>query len=207
MTPKETRTRLGQIALVPVVRAPSCNQALTVARELIDAGLEALEITFTVPDAADVISELANSSDVLVGAGTITEARQLTAAVTSGATFAVSPVNPDFFLATANEAGVLAIPGCATPNEIWKATSAGALAVKIFPAARLGGPAFLRDLAGPLAGLHIMPSGGISIDDISAYRQAGAWCIGLGSPLSDHMSSGERQSEAIRALRETQRLI
>lgn len=107
-----------------------------------------------------------------------------------GADFVVSPVHPPFLLPAAAEAGVLAVPGCATPHEIWTALDAGALAVKVFPAARLGGPAYLRDFMSPPSSPHIMAGGGIGIDDLPDHRRAGAWGVALGRNLSGSIPEG-----------------
>lgn len=205
MTPEEVRDRLGELAVIAVVRARTPDDALAIAHQLLEGGLQAIEITYTVPEANNVIRQLTTHSPALVGAGTIVTSEQLTGAIDSGANFVVSPVNPTFLLPEADQADVLAIPGCATPNEMWRATQAGALAVKAFPAAQLGGPAYLRDLAGPLPDLRVMSSGGIGINDISAYLDAGAWCVGIGSPLAGEMTRSERVDRARRAHKHARR--
>ena len=200
MDPLDCRDTLGELGLAAVIRTPDSNEALTISRSLLREGVRAIEITFTVPDAADVIAELRSEVGAIIGAGTVTTRAQFEAAVAAGADFVVSPVHPPFLLPAAAEAGVLAVPGCATPHEIWTALDAGALAVKVFPAARLGGPAYLRDIMSPLSSPHIMASGGIGIDDLAEYRRAGTWCVALGSNLSGSIPEAERSDRAQRAV-------
>jgi 2-dehydro-3-deoxyphosphogluconate aldolase/(4S)-4-hydroxy-2-oxoglutarate aldolase len=196
--PLEIRAALRAIGVVPVIRSGTPDAALKIAHVLVDAGLNAVEITFSVPDAPAVIRELA-ADGLVVGAGTILEESQFADAVNAGAGFVVSPVNPGFLIAEAVAAEVLAIPGCATPTEIVAAVNAGAIAAKVFPAARLGGPAYLTDLLAPLPDLHLMPSGGIGIEEIPAYQRAGAWCVGIGGPLGGNMDAATRTAAAGRA--------
>lgn len=193
MRPVQTRDALARAGVTAVIRAADPVAALTAARTLIRAGVGAIEITFTVPDAAEVIADLRSQDDAVIGAGTVTTLQQFEAAAGAGARFAVSPVHPPFLVPASEEASILAVPGCATPTEVWEATAVGALAVKLFPIARLGGPDYLKDLAGPLPGLYVMPSGGIGVEDVPAYRRAGAWCVAVGGPLSHAMDEPSRE--------------
>jgi 2-dehydro-3-deoxyphosphogluconate aldolase / (4S)-4-hydroxy-2-oxoglutarate aldolase len=199
MSPAQIRDALQAAGVAAVIRTSGPAEALTTSRALIRAGIGVIEITFTVPDAAEVIRELSSEKQAVIGAGTVTTPDQFDAAIAAGARFVVAPVHPPFLLTAGEEADVLAVPGCATPNEVWGALRAGALAIKLFPISRLGGPDYLRDLAGPLPDLHIMPSGGIGIEEVSAYRSAGAWCVAVGGPLSGAMSEADRKVRAQRA--------
>jgi 2-dehydro-3-deoxyphosphogluconate aldolase/(4S)-4-hydroxy-2-oxoglutarate aldolase len=170
--------RLREEGVVAVIRGDSLEQARSTTRAAIAAGARAVEITYTVPDAATLIAELAGG-DCLVGAGTLTREWQLREAVDAGAVFAVSPVDPAWLVAAAHARGVLAVPGCATPQEVWTATERGARLVKIFPSGRLGGPSYLRDLRGPFPDVALMASGGVRPEQLDDYRAAGAACIGV----------------------------
>lgn len=121
-------------------------QAYATARTAVAAGIQAIEITYTVPDAATLIAELAGGA-CLVGAGTVTREWQLREAAEAGALFAVSPIDPPWLVPAAHARGMLAVPGCATPQEVWTTTERGARMVKVFPVGRLGG-----------AGLHPRPT-------------------------------------------------
>lgn len=169
---------LRDLGVVAVVRGESLDVARAAAWDAVRHGAAAVEVTYTVPDAAVLMRELV-AQGVLVGAGTVLRPEQLAEAADAGARFAVSAVHPPWLLAAAREARVLAVPGCATPQDVWVALSAGAEVVKIFPATRLGGPAYVRDLRGPFPGLQVMASGGVRPAELADYRAAGAWCIGV----------------------------
>lgn len=191
--------RLGELRVVAVLRGDDADTTIRIGRELVAAGVRALEVTCTTPDAPRVLRELSGGG-ALLGAGSVTRPAQLDAVVEAGARFVVSPVDPPFLVPAAADAGVLAVPGCATPGEVWRAVQRGALAVKLFPIARLGGAAYLRDLAGPLPGLRLVPSGGVGLDDVAGLLGAGAWCVGLGSALTGPMAAVERRKRSRRLL-------
>jgi 2-dehydro-3-deoxyphosphogluconate aldolase / (4S)-4-hydroxy-2-oxoglutarate aldolase len=185
---ERTVEALARAVLVPVMRDD--DPAAAVARGLgfVAGGLTALEITFTVPDAAtairSLVAELADQT-VLVGAGTVLTEQQAAAALDAGARFLVSPVNPPFLLPLAREAGVLAVPGAATPHEVWQAVAGGALMVKLFPIARLGGPAFVRDLLAPMPDLRLVATGGVGPRDVVPLLAAGCVAVALGAAFDD----------------------
>jgi len=106
-------------------------------------------------------------------------------AVAAGAAFLVSPVNPPWLLDVAQNLGVVAVPGCATPNEIWSATSRGAKLVKVFPIARLGGAAYIHDLLAPMPDLRLIATGGIKAVEAPILLAAGCIAVGLGSIHTD----------------------
>jgi 2-dehydro-3-deoxyphosphogluconate aldolase / (4S)-4-hydroxy-2-oxoglutarate aldolase len=191
--------RLGALGVVAVVRADDPEDAIAAVDDLVSGGLTVIEVTFSVPDAASVISELTRRGDVIVGAGTVMQEHQAVAALEAGARFLVSPVCPVFLIPAAREADAVAVPGTATPTELRKAVSAGAHVVKVFPAATLGGPAYLKQVLAPLPDIRLMPSGGIGVGDVSDYRRAGAWCVGLGGQLVGAEPGGPRRELAARA--------
>lgn len=164
--------------LVAVIRSDNLEQARRIASKAVAAGAKAIEITYTVPDAGELISELSDT-DCIVGAGSIFTRTQLSDAVNSGARFVVSAANPPWLVHEASKNGILAVPGCATPQDVWRALEDGARVVKLFPITRLGGPTYVRDLRGPFAGLDVMASGGVRASQLADYLQAGTWCIGV----------------------------
>jgi 2-dehydro-3-deoxyphosphogluconate aldolase/(4S)-4-hydroxy-2-oxoglutarate aldolase len=175
--------RIRDARAVPVLRSPSADQALADARLLIDAGFTALELTFSTPDVSSVIAELASTSDVLVGAGTVLSRDQAEIATAAGAGFLVSPVFPEWFLEFGREVGILAVPGCATPTELFRAHEQGAGLTKVFPITRLGGIDYLRDVLAPMPALKLMVTGGVRPQQVPTYLEAGAVAVGLGSIL------------------------
>ena len=122
--------------------------------------------------------------EAVIGAGTVVTPDQVRASVAAGAQFIVAPTSNFAAIATSRELGVPIMPGAYTPTEILAAWEAGAAAVKVFPARALG-PNFIKDVREPLPFLKLMPTGGIGIDNIAAYLQAGAFGVGVGGNLVD----------------------
>lgn len=164
--------------LVAVIRTDDPQTALKAGLRAAGEGACAVEVTWTTPDAHTVVRELV-AQGVRCGAGTILDETDAAQAAEAGAEFLVAPVNPPFLVPFSLSAGLLPVPGAATPSEIWSASHSGAPMVKVFPAARLGGPAFLRDLLAPMPTLLLMCTGGITRDSADDYLRAGAYCVGL----------------------------
>lgn len=177
--------RLARAVVVPVVRMREQSHAETAVGVLAESGIDAFEITMTTPGALDLIARLREKAGGLIGAGTVTTPEQAADCIAAGAEFVVSPVVlPDVARACAERA-VPCYLGAATPTEVLAAHRAGAAAVKIFPAAQLGGPAYLRAIRSILPEIALMPTGGIGIENIAAYIAAGALCVGMGGKLVD----------------------
>ncbi len=185
LPPDEVLERLAATRLIAVVRSPSDADAISVSRVLISAGVRALEITFTTPDAAGVISALRGESPAgtVLGAGTICSVNQATGAVAAGADFLVSPGSPRILLEKLLTMGRLVVPGVLTPTEIMAAQMLGVTAVKLFPAGMVG-PAGLTALRGPFPELEFIPTGGIAEHAVAAWLAAGALALGVGGHLA-----------------------
>lgn len=168
--------------IIPVARGHDPDEMTVVAEALRAAGLGILEITLDSPGALDSIADL-NNVDRLVGAGTVTTADAAIDAIGAGAGFIVSPHFDDRIVATAAGRGVPVVAGALTPTEIVAAWEAGASAVKLFPAS-LGGPGYIESVRGPLAGIPLIPTGGIRVDNARNYLEAGALAVGLGGWLT-----------------------
>jgi 2-dehydro-3-deoxyphosphogluconate aldolase / (4S)-4-hydroxy-2-oxoglutarate aldolase len=175
--------------LIVVLRRVSPPAALlATVSELADAGARVFEITFDAPsagpDLAAVRDRLAARTDgpYLVGAGTIRLAGQLEAARLAGADFAVAPALDPGLVAASVAAGLPFVPGAFTPTEIAAAWAAGATFVKLFPASGVG-PAFVRELHGPMPEVPLIPTGGIDGSNAAAYLAAGAAAVGIGSAI------------------------
>jgi 2-dehydro-3-deoxyphosphogluconate aldolase/(4S)-4-hydroxy-2-oxoglutarate aldolase len=140
-------------------------------------GFRALEVTLGTPGAVEIIGDMSRDSSLLIGAGTVLTVEQARAAVQAGARFLVSPVLDVEVLAEASRLGVVMIPGCATPTELWKAHRAGAPLQKLFPAPA-GGPTWLRSVLAPMPFLRIIPTNGVEVDNASEWLAAGAFAIG-----------------------------
>jgi len=181
-----TVDRLRGLGAVAVVRLHSTEAALRVVDALHEGGVHALEITVTVPDALRVIAAVAArfGDAVCVGVGTVLDAATARAAVDAGAAYVVSPVFRPDVLAEAHRLGVPAMPGAFTPTEALVAHEAGADVVKIFPADSLG-PAFIKGVLAPMPFLRLMPTGGVTPDNVPTWLAAGAVAVGLGGALVD----------------------
>lgn len=177
--------RLRAALVVGVLRAPSSGAAVMAGLAAVRGGLRAVEVTYTVPGAAAALAALRAQlpEDVLLGAGTVTTPDEAREAVRCGAAFLVSPHLAEDVLREARALGVPYLPGVLTPSEVMRARALGAEVLKLFPAAAVGGPAYLRQLLGPFPALQLMVTGGVAPDQVDAYRRAGALAVGLGSNL------------------------
>ncbi|MFB8774915.1 bifunctional 4-hydroxy-2-oxoglutarate aldolase/2-dehydro-3-deoxy-phosphogluconate aldolase [Streptomyces broussonetiae] len=170
--------------VIAILRAPTAAHFPAIAETLLNAGIHALEITLTTRGALRCIRDLtaAYGPDALIGAGTVLTGSQAQECADAGAAFVVSPVVAPDVVRTARAAGMAAYPGALTPTEIHAAYRTGAPAVKLFPASAVS-PRYLSDLNGPLPGIPLIPTGGISLTDIPEWITAGASAVGLGTPL------------------------
>ncbi len=184
---------------IPVLRGSNADVVLAVARRLIAEGFTTLEVTFTVPDAAQVVTELSLDKNVTVGAGTLLNAANLEAAVAAGARFLVSPGLTPALADAAREVNIPFLPGALTPSEVMVALEAGFDHLKLFPG-ELGGAAHLKSLRAPFPAVSLMPTGGVSADNLAEWVAAGAFAVGIGSSLIGDGSEAGIKSRA-RALR------
>lgn len=184
MPPRDDLARLCQAGIVAVVRAPQAELLVDVAQALAAGGVDVIEITFTVPGAVRVLEQVADrlGDQILLGAGTVLDAETARAAQLAGARFLVSPHLALDVVRVARRYGTLVLPGAWTPTEVLAAWEAGADVVKIFPA-DVGGPRYLKTLAGPLPQVRLMPTGGVELANVADFLRAGAVAVGVGSAL------------------------
>jgi 2-dehydro-3-deoxyphosphogluconate aldolase/(4S)-4-hydroxy-2-oxoglutarate aldolase len=151
---------------------------------LVEGGIRAAEVTMTTKGALEALAECsaALGDCVLLGAGTVLDAATARMAVSAGARFVVSPTLCPDVIRTCRRYDVVSIPGAYTPTEIAAAWEAGADLVKVFPGGLLG-PAYLRELFGPLPHLRLMPTGGVTLDNAAEFLAAGAAAVGVGGAL------------------------
>jgi len=199
MSRDEVLSRILDGGIVAVVRAESGATLTRVVEALLEGGVTAAEITFTVPDAVEVIREVKRTvgERVVLGAGTVLDPETARAALLAGAAYIVSPsTNPEVIrLCRRYDAPVM--PGAFTPTEVVTAWEHGADVVKIFPA-ELGGPAHLKALRNPLPQIRLMPTGGVNLETAEAFLKAGACCLGVGGALVDGASVKEGAYDRIR---------
>jgi 2-dehydro-3-deoxyphosphogluconate aldolase / (4S)-4-hydroxy-2-oxoglutarate aldolase len=186
MSRKETIQQIYDLGVIAVIRLQDVNKLSKVVEAIHAGGVKAIEITMTVPNAVAMIRSLTSSipSDVLLGAGTVTDPQTAKEVMNAGAQFVVSPILNLDMIKTCNAADIAVMPGCYTPTEIFAAWNAGADAIKIFPATSLG-PKYLKDIAGPFPRIKMMPTGGVTLDNIGEWIAAGAMAVGIGSGLMD----------------------
>lgn len=169
---------------------------LDAARAAAAGGLTVIEMTLTTPGALNAIHALSRDENLLVGAGTVLTVNDVRAVEEAGGRFVVSPVFDEVVLREAERRGMLAIPGASTPTEILAAYRAGARAVKVFPAAALGGPGFLRAVRGPLPQIPLIPTSGPTAETLAEYFAAGAYAVGVGGEVFQTDFTLERVREA-----------
>lgn len=156
--------------IVPVIALPSLECALPLADTLSSCGFNILEITLRTDCALDAIKLLVESRpELVIGAGTVKNIKQLQQTLDAGAQFIVSPGTQAEMIAQANAHGTAIIPGVMTPSEIMVAENLGLDTVKLFPAALAGGTDFIRSMASVFPGMKFFPTGGVSEDDVNSY--------------------------------------
>lgn len=175
---------LKSTRVLAVLRAPSPQSAIRAADALVAGGVTGLEITYSTPDAPAVIRALDEKygDRIYLGAGTVTTARQADEAADAGARFLVSPGTREALTAAMKATGLTVMTGALSPSEVMAALEYGSDVVKVFPAS-LGGPAYLRALRGPFPDVALMPTGGVSPENIGEWFAAGAIAVGAGSEL------------------------
>lgn len=179
--------RILQSGVVAVVRAEKGDQLVDVAQALIAGGVEAIEVTFTVPAAHRVIERVAEQlgEKIVLGAGTVLDPETARIAILSGANYIVAPnVNPNVIEMCRRYSKPI-MPGALTPTEVVTAWEAGADVVKVFPCDYFG-PKYLKALHGPLPQIRLMPTGGVNLQTALEFLKCGACALGVGSSLVDN---------------------
>ena len=196
-----------EIGIVPVVRAASAAQARAAAEAVRRGGIPIVEITMTVPGAAEVIRELVRSAgnDVLVGAGTVLDAETARRCLDAGAQFLVSPGFNAGMVEEARARDTVVMAGALTPSEIMAAIKAGADFVKIFPCAQVGGAAYIKALRGPFPSVPFVPTGGVTLATAAEFLRAGAAALGVGGELVER--SALEQGKTLVIMENAQRFV
>ena len=185
---------IEELGVVAIIRMQDPAAVRGVVDALAEGGVRAVEVTMTVPRAIELIGEIAPTlpEGFLFGAGTVLDGDTVKRAVAAGARFIVSPVFRRDVIEAAHREGVPVMPGCFTATEILNAWDAGADIVKVFPATSVG-PSYLKDIRGPLPQVKLMPTGGVSIDNVGDWLNAGAVAVGVGSALLDGKAIAAKQ--------------
>ncbi len=193
MNPRmRTLQKIHETGVVAVVRAENAEQAEKISRACIDGGISAIEVTFTVPGADKVIASLKETfteEELVLGAGTVLDSETARIAILAGAQYIVSPC---FDLETAklcNRYQIPYMPGCMTITEVVQAMEAGADIIKVFPGNAFG-PDFIKAIKGPLPQATLMPTGGVSLDNVDQWIKNGCVAVGVGGDLTAGAKTG-----------------
>ncbi|GIP53547.1 bifunctional 4-hydroxy-2-oxoglutarate aldolase/2-dehydro-3-deoxy-phosphogluconate aldolase [Paenibacillus vini] len=198
MNKQEKLRLLKDSGVVAVVRRPPYERAVRITDALVAGGVKALEITMDSDRAFELISLLNEryGEEVLVGAGTVLDAETAEKAIEAGAQFIFSPILDEETIKATIHHEVISIPGVMTPTEIVKGHRLGADLLKIFPGSSLG-VNYIKELSAPLGHIPMMPTGGVTLDNVAQFIQAGAVAVGLGSSLLDKKSMEEERYDDI----------
>ncbi|WP_442595900.1 bifunctional 4-hydroxy-2-oxoglutarate aldolase/2-dehydro-3-deoxy-phosphogluconate aldolase [Neobacillus sp. D3-1R] len=190
--------RLTDSGLVAVIRRPKAEKIAQIAEALVNGGVGALEITVDTPGVFSMIDKIKQEfgARVLVGAGTVLDAETAKAAIDAGSDFIFSPIVDEKTIEMTLRYGKISIPGVMTPTEIVKAYQAGADILKIFPASSVG-PNYIRELKGPLGHIPMMPTGGVSLDNVTEFIKNGAVAVGVGGTLLNKQAIEENRFEIL----------
>ncbi len=193
---------IKKAGLVAVIRADSADHALALSDACMQGGISTIELTFTIPQAHKIIAQFrqrfGSHPGFLLGAGSVLDAHTARIALLEGVDFVVSPIFSAETQRLCNRYSSLCIPAASTATEIVACLESGADIVKLFPAELLG-PSFVRSIRGPLPHVQLMPSGGVSLDNIADWLAAGAVALGLGGQLTGAAANGNYQALVTRA--------
>jgi 2-dehydro-3-deoxyphosphogluconate aldolase / (4S)-4-hydroxy-2-oxoglutarate aldolase len=189
---QDVLSQIRETGFVAIVRALNEDQAFRITEACLAGGIKAVEITFTVPNADKVIKKLAmqyKSGSLLLGAGTVLNPETAALALDSGAEYIISPCLNVKTVEFCVKRGVACMPGAMTVKEAVECMEAGADIVKIFPA-ELFGPAIIKAFKAPLPNLPLMPTGGVSLENVGEWIKAGSLAVGVGGNLTAGAKTG-----------------
>lgn len=211
-----TLQRLHEEGVVAVLRGENPQEVVRMAQEAINGGIKVIEITMTVPGATQAIELLSTQykndagadHDAIIGVGTVLDPETARTAILAGAQFVVGPSFNEETVRLCNRYRVPVLPGVMTIREIQLALEAGVDVVKLFPG-NLYAPSMISAIKGPLPQANIMPTGGVSLDNLADWIKAGAFAVGIGSDLTkeavqtgDYTKISNKAAQYIRAFRQ-----
>ncbi|CAK7026922.1 bifunctional 2-keto-4-hydroxyglutarate aldolase/2-keto-3-deoxy-6-phosphogluconate aldolase [Fusobacterium varium] len=182
--------KITDIGIVAVVRSETIEEGIRISKACVEGGIPAIEVTYTVPGATEVIKALKEqftSDELVIGAGTVLDAATARIAILAGSEFIVSPAFDEETAKLCNLYQVPYMPGCMTITEITKAMQYGADIVKLFPGSAFG-PSFVKAVKAPLPQANIMPTGGVSLENIDEWFKNGVVAVGAGGKLASGSS-------------------
>lgn len=177
--------QLHENYLVAVVRGNDEDETKKIVDEIIKGGFKNIEITFTVPNAEEVINQVHKQygDDIVLGAGTVLDAATAQIAINKGAQYIVSPHLDTNISKLCNIYSIPYLPGCSSATEIIEALRYGSDLIKLFPGGQLGA-GFIKDIKGPVPNVKLMPSGGVNLDNVSDWIEKGSFAVGIGGDLT-----------------------
>ncbi|MBO0999665.1 bifunctional 4-hydroxy-2-oxoglutarate aldolase/2-dehydro-3-deoxy-phosphogluconate aldolase [Bacillus sp. SD075] len=178
-------TRIFENKIISIVRGAKPEDTLKIAKALRDGGIRLIEITLNSPNALESIELISQElgEEMVVGAGTVLDPETARAALLAGSKFILSPTVHKETIKMTKRYGAVSIPGAFTPTEILTAYEIGGDIIKVFPASV--GPGYFKDIRGPLSHIPLLPTGGVTLDNIAEFQKAGVVGFGIGSSLVD----------------------
>lgn len=186
-----------QVPIVGIIRNLTLEQVKFALPLYIEAGLNTVEISLTTPNALVIIKEACQQfgDHLNIGAGTVCDENELTESLEAGSQFIVSPITDPLLIKSCVDRDIPIFPGAFTPTEIYRAWKAGASMVKVFPASL--GPQYVKDIKAPFPDIRLLPTGGVGLDNLSAFIAAGAEGFGIASQLFDKTHMEHKNGEAL----------
>lgn len=168
--------------IVAVIRGKNHEEARGYMEACLKGGIKSLELTYTIPNVVELIREYSSNSEALIGVGSVLNGKMASDAIEAGAKYVVSPGYSEDINTVCKAMNVLYLPGCMTVGEIMKAMDAGNKMIKLFPG-DLFGAKFVKAIKAPIPNVEVMPTGGVSVDNIEEWFENGVACVGVGSSL------------------------
>lgn len=196
----ETLARIHEVGVVAVVRVNDPDQARGIVGAVFEGGIPAVEVTMTVPVAVKIIEALAGEyrgSSLVLGAGTVLDPETARACLLAGARYVVAPNLNEEVVRLCNRYAVPCMPGIGSVTELVRAYELGVDVVKVFPGEVLG-PKFIKAALAPVPHAKMMPTGGVSVDNLADWFAAGAYAVGMGNALTKP-GGKEGDLDAVRA--------
>ena len=186
MNKTRTLEKIRETRIIPVIRTNSFADARAVIEAVLEGGINVLEITMTTPGAIELMAECAcrYGDEVIVGAGTVTNAATAEKCADAGSRFVVSPIFDAETVEFCRRNEIIIMPGALTPTEIFHAHERGADVVKVFPVSSMGGVSHIKAVISVFPEIAIVPTGGVNLENFDEYLNAGAFAVGIGSDLT-----------------------
>lgn len=178
--------------MISVIRGENQNIVEQTIDAIVEGGIHLIEITMTVPNAIELIENLIRkyeNTNIIIGAGTVLDEEKAKKVINAGAKFVVSPVLDENVIKVCNENNILVIPGVATTTEAYNAMKYGAEILKLFPS-NIYGPSFIKTIKGPFPNIQIIPTGGVSLENLDKWLEVGAIAVGVGGEFSKCAKEG-----------------